>query len=659
MLYRSLATLSLLLLTLASAGGAQELSLESQGAVLSSTGPRLMLTVGKLPSGIETAPIEILAGDQVVFRQSFEAGEHEVYLEDVRLGAGEHQLTVRSTLEANAPPKTASASFSTLPSWLSIAPPLVAILMALIFREVLLSLFAGIFLGALMLEGWVPWSAFARTIDSFITPAAADTDNMKILLFSALLGGMVGVISKSGGTRGIVERLSPLATSPRRGQVATWLMGLVVFFDDYANTLIVGSTMRPITDRLRISREKLAYIVDSTAAPIASIVPISTWIGFELGLIAAAFDDLELGYDPYVTFLASIPYRFYPLLALVLGLTVALSRRDFGPMLKAEQRAASSGEVHASDEPPLADYNSEVLEPPEGAPHRARNAIFPILTVVGVTLGGLISTGMTAIAGSPDAPASGSLTWWREVFANADSFNTLLWASLAGCIVGVALPITQRILSLKEATAGLVEGIKAMMVALMVLILAWSIGDICDALHTADFLVGITEGVVSPNLIPILTFGLAAAIAFSTGTSWATMSILVPLVLPILHGLALKDGLAPGDPEYTRLLLGVISSVLAGAVWGDHCSPISDTTILSSMGAGCNHVAHVRTQLPYALSVGVLGMLVGDLPTAYGLSPWISLLAGAAVIVAGMWFFGRRSRPDEPPGPAAGEPASG
>jgi Na+/H+ antiporter NhaC len=287
------------------------------------------------------------------------------------------------------------------------------------------------------------------------------------------------------------------------------------------------------------------------------------------------------------------------------------------------------------------------MEPPAGIPHRALNAVLPILTVVVVTLAGLWTSGAAALDRA-DYATTGE--WVREVFGASDPYNSLLWASLAGVVVAVLLPLAQRLVSIKESMEGMVEGFKSMLLALVVLILAWSIGEVCDQLRTADYLVGATEGVLSPHWLPVLVFVLAAATAFATGTSWGTMSILVPLVIPICHGLAVSAGLEPAaDGAYYTLMLGTISSVLAGAVWGDHCSPISDTTILSSMASGCDHIAHVRTQLPYALGIGVLGMVIGDIPTAYGLSPWISLLVGTAVIVAGVLWLGKKV-----PGPGGG-----
>ncbi|HUO87052.1 MAG TPA: Na+/H+ antiporter NhaC family protein [Thermoanaerobaculia bacterium] len=624
---------------------AQELAVEAAGTALA--GRDLELTVILDDGFAGETPVTVAVGGRRAGTWSLGPGEHRVTVDGTALPAGRHSV------EVVAGTASAEATVRAIPGWLSIVPPLLAIALALLLKDVLVALYLGVFAGALIIAQWRPVAAFARSVDTFILPALADTDHVKIVLFTVFLGGMVGLITRSGGTQGIVLRIAPFATTSRRGQLATWLLGVAIFFDDYANTLIVGSTMRPITDRLRISREKLAYIVDSTAAPVTSVVPISTWIGFEVGLIAAAVSQLGLEVNAFSLFLDSIPYRFYPLLALVLGFTIAASGRDFGPMLRAERRAAG-GAVIAPGDKPLAEYTASALDPPEGRPRRAFNAVLPILTVVGVTLAGLVRTGRAALAGAGDLPAAGSWSWWREVIAASDSLTTLLWASFAGLVVALLLPLVQRLFSVRQGMEAMVEGCKAMLMALVVLTLAWSIGAVCDELHTAAYVVGLTEGVVSVHWLPVLVFLLSAAVAFSTGTSWGTMAILIPLVIPVAHGLAIVGGQPPtGDTLYMTILVGTVSSVLAGSVWGDHCSPISDTTILSSTASSSDHMAHVRTQLPYALAVGVLGMAVGDIPTAYGMPPWISLAVGAAVIVGVVLWLGKKS--DQPAaGPTAG-----
>jgi len=624
--------LGLVALSLPSGLFAQEpTSPEIEAGLVALSGIPVRCTI-EVPAPLPQALLVELDG-QPVGDYLLEPGQHAIELE-VSLHSGLHVLTARSDYGSD------SIELRVIPSWLSILPPIIAIALALITKEVLLSLFVGVFSGALFLFSWNPFSALARTIDHFVAPSVADTDNAAILVFTTLLGGIVGLINRSGGTQAIVGRIRRFATTTCRGQVATWILGVVIFFDDYSNTLIVGSTMRPITDRLRISREKLAYIVDSTAAPVASVFPISSWIGFEVGLIAAAFTAVGIPFNAYTTFVASIPYRFYPIFALVLGFTIALSGRDFGPMLRAERRARRTGQVIADGDTPLASFDNPLVAPSEDGKHRALHAVLPILAVVLVTVGGMLVSGS---AGLDRADFASTGTWLREVFGNANSIAALCWASLTGLLLALGLPLAQRSFTLAEGLAAMIEGFKSVFLALIVLILAWSIGSVCDDLHTADFLVHLAAGLLSPHLLPVLVFLLSAAVAFATGSSWGTLGILMPLVVPVAHRLSTEAGMAIESPAYAAILVGTISSVLAGSVWGDHCSPISDTTILSSTASGSDHIAHVRTQLPYALSAGVVGMLVGDIPTAYGLSPWISLIVGSAVIVVSVRFLAGRS----------------
>jgi len=621
-------------------GAAAELELETRSTHL--TGLPLALTVRIIDvADAELVPLETFLDGRSIDLRTLSAGEHEIVLDHVELSSGNHSLEV-ATEGARA-----QASVRVISAWFSILPPLVAIGLALITKEVLLSLFLGVFSGALFLNHWQPLTALARTIDHYVAASVANPDQAAILVFTTLLGGMVGLINRSGGTLGIVDRIRPFATSPQRGQFATWALGVVIFFDDYANTLIVGSTMRPITDRL-----KLAYIVDSTAAPVASVFPISSWIGFEVGLIAAAFAVVDIPFNAYTTFVASIPYRFYPIFALVLGFTIAVTGRDFGPMLKAERRARRTGKLLADGAVPLANFNTGILEPPPETPRRAINALLPILAVITITIVGMYTSGSEGLIRA-DFETGGA--WLREVFGNANSIAALCWASLGGVILAFGLPLAQRIFTLREGVGAMVEGFKSIFMALIVLILAWSIGAVCDELQTADFLVGLSQGVLSPHWFPVLIFLLSAAVSFATGSSWGTLGILMPLVVPIAHGLSIGAGMALGSDGYSAVLVGTISSVLAGSVWGDHCSPISDTTILSSMASGSDHIAHVRTQLPYALSMGFLGMLIGDIPTAYGMSPWISLAVGAVLIVGGVLWLGRKVSDPSPATAGANE----
>ena len=531
--------------------------------------------------------------------------------------------------------------------WYSIVPPLVAILLALLFREVVTALFAGVWLGALAVAGWNPLNATWRLIDGFIVPALADVDggHTQIVIFSLLLGAMVGIISRNGGTLGVVEAVAPLANNPRRGKLATWLAGMAIFFDDYANTLIVGNTMRPITDRLKISREKLAYLVDSTAAPVAALVPISTWVGYEISLIGngvriaaeqnAASADTLLALSPFGIFLQTIPYLAYPLLALVLVFLTSALSRDFGPMLAAERRAATGGGLFREGATLAADTSDESMQPKDGVPHRWYNAALPVLTVILVVVIGLY------VSGSDGAAADATL---MDIFGAADPFATLLWGSLAGCIVAIALSIAQRSLTVHESIDAGVGGMRAMMLAMIILTLAWSLGDVTEAIGTAQFLSLLLSDRVPIEMIPTIVVVTSAAMAFATGTSWGTMAILLPVVIPLTVALGGADVIFGGPAD--AILLGATASVLAGSIFGDHCSPISDTTVLSSTASGCDHVDHVRTQLPYALLVGIVGIVFGNVATAYGLPPLIGLGIGAAVILGALLLLGKPT--DEP-----------
>ena len=530
------------------------------------------------------------------------------------------------------------------PGWFSLMPPVVAILLALVFREVVTSLLAGVWLGALAVAGYNPLEALWRVVDTYAVPALADFDggHTQIVMFSLLLGGMVGVIARNGGTQGIVDAVSPFASTSRRGKLATWLAGLAIFFDDYANTLIVGNTMRAITDRLKISREKLAYIVDSTAAPVAALVPISTWVGYEISLISdglqiaagqqAANPELAgalAAASPFGVFISTIPYLFYPLLALAFVFLTSFMNRDLGPMAAAELRAARGDGLHRPGAVLATDTSGAVLEAKEGTTPRWYNAAIPVLTVILVVLVGLYTTGRASVGADASV---------MDVFGAADPFDTLLWGSFAGCVVGIVLSVAQKLLTLQEALDAWAAGMKAMMVAMVILVMAWSLGQVTEDLGTAQYLAQALSDALPLEVIPALVFVTAAAIAFATGTSWATMAILIPLVIPLTVTLGGADGFAVGGGY--SILLGSISSVLAGAIFGDHCSPISDTTVLSSTAAACDHVDHVRTQLPYALLVAVVGLILGDLGTAFGLPNWLAFPAAVGVLVLVLRIWG-------------------
>ena len=522
-----------------------------------------------------------------------------------------------------------------IPGWLSIVPPLLAILLALLFRQVILSLILGIYAGAVFIYDYNPINGFLRLLDVYIINAASDISHVQIIIFTLLFGGMIGIMSKSGGTRGIANVITKFARTRKSTLISAWFSGLVIFFDDYANTLIVGNLMRPVTDKMRISREKLSFIVDATAAPVASIFIISSWIGYEVGLIQDGLKIIGSEANAYSTFLATIPFRFYPIMMLVFVFMISYFRRDFGPMYKAEIKAINQDKPAADN----LDSSQELEEASKifGNEEKAKwyNGIIPIVVIIIGTVVGLIYTGINSLN-------SQGITNYgiREIISNSDSYLSLLWSSFGACIVAAVMVLSQKIMNLSETINSWILGIKSMLLAVLILTLAWSIGAITVEMRTADYIIGLISDSISPHYLPVIVFLVCALTSFATGTSWGTMAIMMPIVIPLSHTVSGFYNLSPADT--TLILNGVISSVLAGCVFGDHCSPISDTTILSSMASRCNHVDHVRTQLPYAIAVALFCMLLGDIPTAFGLSPYISLVLIGIVLFVVIFTIGKK-----------------
>jgi len=519
--------------------------------------------------------------------------------------------------------------------WISVLPPLVAIVVALLFRNVVPALLLGVIVGAWCVAGIgvaTLGTALLDTVQVYVRDALADPDHVSIILFSLMIGGMVGIISRNGGMQGVVGLLTRHTQTPRAAQYATTGLGLAIFFDDYSNTMVVGNTMRPLTDRLSVSREKLAYLVDTTAAPVACIGFVTTWIGYQVGLIQEAIGTLE-GVDEsaYLLFLRSVPYSFYPLLAIAFMLMLVTTQRDFGPMLAAERRARHQGLVARPGSRMGAAASADELEPSGERPRRAVNAMAPVLVLVGGVGIGLYVTGNAAV-GVADPSVS-------DIIGAADSYKALVWASFGAVLTAAAMTLAQRLMTLDETVEAWYVGVRAMLFAMIVLTLAWALAATVDALGTAQFIASALSDRLPPGAAPAIVFVVAACTAFATGTSWGTMGILMPLVVPFVWTLIQTAGF--DDVGAHHVLHASVAAVLAGAVWGDHCSPISDTTILSSTASSCDHVDHVRTQLPYALLVGGVAIILCLLPVGFGLPWWAGLLAGALVLAAAVRLIGR------------------
>ncbi len=508
--------------------------------------------------------------------------------------------------------------------WLSLLAPTVAIASAIITRRIFSSLLAGVVAGGLLLTGGNPVATVAAVCEQHLWPSLVDPDHLRVFVFTSLMGALVGVMRHAGGFEALVRGLSPLARSRRSGQLTVWLLGMVVFFDDYANSLLLGNTMRPLTDRLKISREKLAYLVDSTAAPVAGLALISTWVAGEIGFIRDGFSEVELPVDGLQIFIATIPYRFYVVWALAMVPLVALLGRDLPPMSRAERQAVKR--------------KAEATGDTSAASGHWLDAVLPIVAVLAVTVALIFTTGARASAADPSSERG-----WLHQFGSGDSYLALVYGALAGLATAVVLANRRGLLSLEQTRECALAGARQVLPALVILWLAWTLSGLTDDEHlgTGTFLAGTLAQTIDIRWMPTVVFLLAALVAFATGTSWGTMGILMPLV--IRAAVQMLSGEAAIGPAADPLMIATIGSVLAGAIFGDHCSPISDTTVLSSQASGCDHIAHVRTQMPYALAVAAVSVLCGTIPTGYGVSVWFLLPSGVVVLAILLLGFGKNA----------------
>jgi len=525
---------------------------------------------------------------------------------------------------------------------LTLIPPVVAIVLAFVTRNVVLSLFAGIFSGTFMLslEGGII-TAFQDgfiQLNHEVLNSLADPWNAGIVLQCLAIGGLIALVSKMGGAKAIAEALAKKATGATSAQMYAWFMGLLIFFDDYANSLTVGPIMRPVTDRMKISREKLAFIIDATAAPIAGIALISTWVAYEIGLIKDGYAGLGLDTNAYGIFVGTIPFRFYNILILIFIVATAVMLREFGPMLTAERRARTTGKVLADGAKPMIAAESTGLEPDEGVTLRVWNAIIPIMTLILGAFVGFYFNGRGAIMGGDDAAlvkllteSPASFTAIREAFGSSDASIVLFEAALFAGIVAMILGVTQKIFSIETAVDTWVQGVKSLVITGVILLLAWSLSSVIKQLGTATYLVSVLSDAIPPFSLPAIIFILGSLISFATGTSYGTMGILMPLAIPLAYAI---------NPESGYMLMS-IGAVLTGAIFGDHCSPISDTTILSSMGAACDHIDHTRTQLAYAVVVALVTVVFGYIPAGLGVPVYIILPVAIAALLAILFFFGK------------------
>ncbi|OUM62307.1 hypothetical protein PIROE2DRAFT_11460 [Piromyces sp. E2] len=526
---------------------------------------------------------------------------------------------------------------------LSLLPPLVAIILAFITKQTILSLFIGVLVGEFMVSV-KNLNILSSLVNAFLAMAStiiskmADSWNAGVVLQCLLIGGVIQLVTKMGGAKALANALAKFANTPRRAQLVTELIGLCVFFDDYANSLIVGPIMRPVMDKLRVSREKLAFVVDATAAPVAGIAIVSTWIGLEISLIADGYKAIgKEDVTGFGIFLKTIPFRFYNILILIFVAMSAITLYEFGPMKKAERKARKR-----EDNEPVQDLsNSQFneVQPKEGIKLSVWNAIIPIGTLIIGAIVAFYWSGYKTIIDDEknehyllmkNSPVSFKGIF--EALSASDASVALFQAALLASIVGILMAAIQKIMTMDEAINEWVNGMKTIVITGVILLLAWSLGGVIGELGTAQYLVNILKNAIPKFILPTLIFVLSAIISFATGTSYGTMSILMPLTIPLAWAVYADDA----------FVVVCTSGVLTGAIFGDHCSPISDTTILSSMGTGCSHIDHVQTQIYYALYVAVISIVVGYIPAGLGVPWYICIPVAVVVMYIGLRLLGEK-----------------
>ncbi len=520
---------------------------------------------------------------------------------------------------------------------LALAPPVVAIALAMTTRQTLISLFAGVWIGALIVVDWNPITATATAID-WIIETIMTPFNARFLVLIMFMGAGAAFIYKSGGVLALERWIGDRITTARDSQLLTWLIGVFIFFDSYTSTIVTGNATRELSQQTDSSREMHSYVLDSTTSPVTTFGPISNWIGFQVSMVIVGFEALDVSLEQldvtaFGLFLQSIPWNIYCFMAFFMVGLIALTQRFYGPMLTAEWRARTTGLTMREDATPLSDVTADVGEPSDKNPSLV-NFFVPILT--------LIVVGIVAL-------------WWlgegyradvdiATAFQETDVALGLLYAAFAFMATGMAGALAYGTMSVSEAGETIIDGFKTMMIAAAIIVLAWTIGYAAEQVNTAQYVVDLMVGGGIPaGVLPLVIFIAAMLIAFTTGTSWGTMGILTPIAIPLGYELS---GL-----EILPVLIGVL---LGGAIWGDHCSPISDTTVMSSIFAGADHIDHVNSQIPLALTAAgvtiiVLGLYALGLTQAVIALPLAFVLTGLTVIALNKLDARRKGLPEVMP----------
>lgn len=546
--------------------------------------------------------------------------------------------------------------------FITLLPPFIAIILAFITKDVILSLFMGVLSGTFLLSlasniFFVDTIALINIYDtlvetfskiiSYVLKSTSDPVNAGIILQILCIGGLVALITKMGGAKAIALKFAKRAKTAVSAQLNTWFIGLLIFFDDYANLLIVGPIMRPLADKFKISREKFAFIIDSTAAPVAGIAIISTWIGLEVSLIKNAYASIGIdNISAFGIFVETIPYRFYNIFMLFFVALTAIMGREFGSMYAAQIRAKTTGQIAPMPKSATldtAELEDQFLAPKEDIQIRAFDAIVPVMTLIILAIVGFYFNGFSVLEGEELANARAnplSFETLRSAFGSADSSVVLFQAALFAAIVAIFIGVRRKIFNIKEAIETWIYGWKTMIFTIVLLLLAWSLSSIVKDLGTSTFITHLLADKLPEFILPATIFAFASLISFAIGTSYGTMGVLMPLAVPLAFEVAKLNGLE-GEALHHYMVLN-ISCVLTGAIFGNHCSPISDNVILSSMSAKCDHMEHVRTQIPYALFICAISLFTGYIPVALGLSVWLVLPLNFILITLLLRVIGKK-----------------
>ncbi|MCH6256015.1 hypothetical protein MLD52_05610 [Puniceicoccaceae bacterium K14] len=532
--------------------------------------------------------------------------------------------------------------------WTSLLPPLLAVIVASYFRSLVAALMVAFFTGAVLSYGTNPITTTFLAFHDFIYLNTVSPPRLYLFLFLFTLIGMVYVISRNGGLKGLVDLFGRFAKGRKGTQSLIASAGVLAFFDDYVSTILVGSAMRRLSDYWRLSREKLAFLVDSTAVPLSAIALISTWTALNATLTGEEISNVGIEMGGYEAMLHVLPMRFYCIGLLFFVFASTITGRDFGAMLVAEDRALSTGKVKDDNHQMIGFESSSGMDPDEGISSNWINAAIPLIVVLLFTLFGIFIVGLFELRATGEGASVFSLEDWKSTFSAASSgvdsaidskvLPVFFLASVVGGVVAIGMTIKQRILSPSETCKSYIKGMPTMWMAIFILVMTWAMQAICETLGTGEYLIALLGDNTSIWTLPLFVFIISAGMSFAIGSGKGAIAILMPIVVPLIFDLSLYNG---GSEV---ILFLTIAAVLDGAVFGDHCSPISDTTVLASIASGCDHIAHVNTQILYAIFTMGMAAVLGYLSVARDLPIWFFYTTFPALTLLILFVIGRKPK---------------